>query len=849
MAISTLELHRLYLAYFGRPADAGGIDFYLDPHSNWTIFSDGAEVTVGFSQSPESQALYGPEFGVEQIRMIYRNLFGREAEQDGIDYWLAKVQSGEIQPAGAAYAILVGARNEDLLAVNNKLAMCQEFFAAMGSPEGRDAYAGDEAALLARGFIDAVGADPATLERARADLQAKVAEIMDPPTEAKVFTLTDKADTFRGTRFDDTFIGVLGEGETFSVLDDLDGGAGLDTLELTIRAGLRAQLSEPGVTRNIEYIHLTNAAGSAQQVDATLFRASARLFSKDSADALEFVNLRTGTAVGYIGNAEADLTFRYAQSAENANLVMGEGRAGRVEIGGNDVRSTSIGGPDWLINVPKIYEIDELVLAGADNAMLSIGGGQKYNQITLHDIVSEDAQDVRITMHGLGIVNIGALHGSFAGYEAVDSMAHVEIFSDEGGDFNEAFTYEGGGGIDTYHVRGRLTTGRAEGGDGANGGGDMLVVHGSDLLGDGSRYSGFERIAVVDGVHLDLAEVDTDFERVVIQDGDSEAGTRVTGLSTQEAADVVITAVNRTGQLAIGLAGNAGRLHVTLSGSEAELDLGDLTLDNVAELEVASDLDYGITSFFNIGPLLTYTGSGAGNVDMQLSGASLGGGDDVAQRRFDFSALTGRLTLRADQSQQSDGTSGFLISDGANADSIVGSRHRDTVTYQGNADTIQLYVGGDEFYFNNKSGSGTMKAGVTLSVSAAESCLVDADTGAAFDRQVHFDETVADSITGVRSGQTFNATQGTRFTIDTGVDGAGFEVAQEAIVFGTGGAVAALGFVMEVHDNAAYIMQDTNGNSAIDDGEFLVRIIGDGSFTEADFSINGAGQLVFESRA
>src|SRR5213075_484625 len=116
MAVSSTQLHQLYLAYFGRPADFGGAEFYL-AQSNATVQS----VAAAFSASPESQALYGSSFGDAQINAIYQNLFNRNAEQAGLDYWSSEVNSGRLSPAMAAYGILIGAQNDDAISVQHKL--------------------------------------------------------------------------------------------------------------------------------------------------------------------------------------------------------------------------------------------------------------------------------------------------------------------------------------------------------------------------------------------------------------------------------------------------------------------------------------------------------------------------------------------------------------------------------------------------------------------------------------------------------------------------------------------------------------------------------------------------------
>src|SRR5687767_2116766 len=124
MAVTQAQLTQIYLAYFGRPPDFDGLVYYTTL-PNITIW----DVAASFSASPESVALYGPTFNAAQINAIYQNLFNRDAEPAGLLYWSQEVAAGRLTPAGAALAILLGAQNDDLVAVQNKVAVSSAFVA------------------------------------------------------------------------------------------------------------------------------------------------------------------------------------------------------------------------------------------------------------------------------------------------------------------------------------------------------------------------------------------------------------------------------------------------------------------------------------------------------------------------------------------------------------------------------------------------------------------------------------------------------------------------------------------------------------------------------------------------
>ena len=87
----TDSITRLYSAYFLRAPDAGGFDFWMTEYSagNWSL----PRMSTFFSQSDEFQEMYGDVSDAEFINLIYLNIFGREADIGGRDFWLGRMQN------------------------------------------------------------------------------------------------------------------------------------------------------------------------------------------------------------------------------------------------------------------------------------------------------------------------------------------------------------------------------------------------------------------------------------------------------------------------------------------------------------------------------------------------------------------------------------------------------------------------------------------------------------------------------------------------------------------------------------------------------------------------------------
>lgn len=222
-------IQQAYLAYLGRPADSSGSTFYANKTN--------LEVLTNFSASPEAVALYGTGFGSSQINAIYLALFGRSAEAAGVTYWSAEVSSGRLSPAAAAMGILTGAQNADKVSVTNKLAASAAFTAALDTNAEIMGYSGDAAATSGRNFLNGITTTAATQSQVDAAVVTATTTGSGGGSTGTTFTLTTSVDNLTGTSGNDTFNGTYNAGvatDTFGFggSDTLAGGAGTDTLNI-----------------------------------------------------------------------------------------------------------------------------------------------------------------------------------------------------------------------------------------------------------------------------------------------------------------------------------------------------------------------------------------------------------------------------------------------------------------------------------------------------------------------------------------------------------------------------------------------------------------------------------------
>lgn len=161
----TETLQKVYVAYFGRPADPAGLAYYAELYRG-----AGAPLAIGailgaysgnpalkglvdsFGTSTESNALYGGD-NAQFVNAIYLNLFNRKAEQAGVDYWTGLLNAGAITRAIAALSILDGAKSSDLVAIQNKVKIAGNFSTALDSEQKLKAYSGLQANAVVRAML------------------------------------------------------------------------------------------------------------------------------------------------------------------------------------------------------------------------------------------------------------------------------------------------------------------------------------------------------------------------------------------------------------------------------------------------------------------------------------------------------------------------------------------------------------------------------------------------------------------------------------------------------------------------------------------------------------------------
>lgn len=264
-------IQKLYVAYFNRPADPIGLDSWIKAMGNGATVG---QIAAAFAGSDEYKATYAGLNDVQTIAAIYQNLFGREADVDGLKFWVGQLQAGSYTIDQAVQIIsdsALASNNADGKIVANRIAAATAFTNAIDTTAEIIGYSGTAANNAAKGFLNGIKSDDSlTAAIAPAALDKSVASVIEQAQNAagQKYVLTTGVDTLVGTAFNDTFTANTfttsgSNATTLQSFDSIDGGAGTDTLNLFAASGFNNAIT--GTIKNVELINIvgSNFIGSS----------------------------------------------------------------------------------------------------------------------------------------------------------------------------------------------------------------------------------------------------------------------------------------------------------------------------------------------------------------------------------------------------------------------------------------------------------------------------------------------------------------------------------------------------------------------------------------------------------
>lgn len=118
------DVTKLYVATFNRAPDAAGLDYW--------VYSSGLtleQIAQSFFDQSETQNAYPAGTSNSTfVNTIYNNLFNRDAEPAGLQYWVGELDAGRVSRDTAILAFIGGALGDDATILTNKQTVGLSFY-------------------------------------------------------------------------------------------------------------------------------------------------------------------------------------------------------------------------------------------------------------------------------------------------------------------------------------------------------------------------------------------------------------------------------------------------------------------------------------------------------------------------------------------------------------------------------------------------------------------------------------------------------------------------------------------------------------------------------------------------
>lgn len=430
------QVQKIFIAFYQRPADPAGLKYWAQRVD--AAGGDLTQVIDAFASSPEAVTLYGAIDATtigDVIDKLYMALFNVAPDAAGKQFYVDGFAAGTFTAGTIALAVLNGAQNNDLIAVQNKVQVANEFTTQVDGRPLTDAYfgtgssfnvtyAGDTDAQAARDILKGVTFNTATVlnpSQVTEALKTQIADATDPiigQTGGQTFTLTATADVVTGTADNDT---INGTNATLQATDVIRGGAGVDTLNYTDASVGGTNLPVADIA-GVEIINVRNVgSGTAATAEVATFT-----FGAVAANGTVTITPVGGVAVTYddaLQNAGAGSSGAQVAAFFSANLPAGyqltsvagaqlvltgtpAGNAADLVLGGSAVATQSVGivqGTAAGAVVTNTFSAANVIGATDFNTVNSIGA------VTITNLAAGQS----LGMVGNGATTVGALTGTY----------------------------------------------------------------------------------------------------------------------------------------------------------------------------------------------------------------------------------------------------------------------------------------------------------------------------------------------------------------------------------------------------------------------------------------------------
>ncbi|MDA8417841.1 MAG: DUF4214 domain-containing protein [Desulfobacteraceae bacterium] len=359
------QVQKAYIAYYGRPADATGLDFWTNKLA--AVNGQWGSIIDAFGNSAEATNMLANMSNEEKINTLYQQMFGRSADPSGLTYYAVGMANGTYTLASIAVNILNGAQGNDATVIANKLASANMFTTGLDTTPEMIGYNSSTVASV-RTWLGGVTAAAA----AQTSVDGVLLSLTTTTNSgtATTFTLTPGTDSATANQFlaSETYFNVDGKGPTLNTGDSLTGTAGRTDNTLTV-----TDLTPGGIDNIPAGVTLSN---------------------------IQNVNLNSS------GNTAGGTGFSTVGYADVRNLT------GTTNGAGNDVFAAANGANGTVVNVTHNGLTGALNVIGGTNVTATMASAANAGAVTIGQVNT-----------GAGSNATGAVVVNHAGSGAITSYA------------------------------------------------------------------------------------------------------------------------------------------------------------------------------------------------------------------------------------------------------------------------------------------------------------------------------------------------------------------------------------------------------------------------------------------
>ena len=756
-------IQKLYIAFYGRPADPGGLRYWASqlPDNATPDSAATRELISRFINSQESQDRFGSPSLDSAIARIYTYAFHRDANDADKALYTGKTV------VDVLVNVISVSSGPDYASLNNKLEYAK-WFTAYLDPNGdgipNDDSTGTKFYATFYGNTDATDiaaklnsidtANPAVKSNVLNDV-ISIADSGDaiktnPPTTGQTFTLTTGLDNIVGTSGDDT---INATHNTVTLGDVIDGAGGNDTLYVGDTGSTSGVNFNLATIKNIENLTYQAANNAANTLNLTGLSGLQSVTYQDLNSTAQNVTINTkGNATSVTVKNAAVVNVTDTATTDTLTSVSIDGNSGAATITSDALTSLSLANTNQnaTVTATGTHTLNVTVnnVTGGtindDNAtsVTVTGSGAKSSGFTLTTdaatslaFAGDEALSLALADTGGNAAVVSSITSTnTAGVTITSSLGTSIAFT--GGAGNDKVTVgattkaiDMGAGDDTVNVTlssGDLGTGGSiNGGDGTDTLGLTAADAAAAVTALGAKLTSFERIALSSATNqtIDMAKLNN--INYVSEAGDGNTltlnnfannGTFVfTDNSTATAINVKDAATGTSDVLNLVVTGSAAVAAGTVT--VANVETINLNADDTATspgggfahtMTLTAAAAKTLNVFGDAGVTLTLTGSTALET-INTSGVTKGAVSVTTVADKSVTMTGGDTDTTFDASSITTATNSATITTGAGNDTITGGAGDDiinagngtnTITGGGGKDIMTGGTGVDTYVYN-----------------------------------------------------------------------------------------------------------------------------------------------------